>query len=170
MVCISCGNGINATDESRSGAMMNGLQTVEQWRSYFGNPSAAVLGLINAIYPIGKIVGLPPATFMADRYGGKTSMWLRLVFANVGAGLQGGSMNLAMFVVSRCFLGLGTAFMSQPSPILISELAYPTHRGKVTALYQTSYVSPMPPFSSPQKGFPRRHSRFVQYFGAIFVA
>lgn len=36
---------------------------------------------------------------------------------------------------------LFTAFLSQPSPILIAEVAYPTHRGKVTALYNTFYVS-----------------------------
>ncbi|CAI6050771.1 unnamed protein product [Clonostachys chloroleuca] len=29
--------------------------------------------------------------------------------------------------------------MSQPSPILIAELAYPTHRGKLTALFNTSF-------------------------------
>lgn len=122
-----------------SGAMMNGLQTVEQWREYFGRPSSSVLGLMNAIYPIGKFVGLPLATFITDRYGRTKSLWLGLAMCVVGAGLQGGSVSFAMFVVSRCFLGIGTAFVSQPSPILIAELAFPTHRAKVTALYQTSF-------------------------------
>ncbi|KIM94642.1 hypothetical protein OIDMADRAFT_60419 [Oidiodendron maius Zn] len=36
--------------------------------------------------------------------------------------------------------GVGTAFMAQPSPIIITELAYPTHRGKVTSLFNTFYV------------------------------
>ena len=29
--------------------MMNGLQTLDSWRNYFGNPSRGDLGLLNAI-------------------------------------------------------------------------------------------------------------------------
>ncbi|GAB1525811.1 hypothetical protein RhiTH_008977 [Rhizoctonia solani] len=35
------------------GSMMNGLQSVQQWKDYFGNPSAKDLGLFNAIQSIG---------------------------------------------------------------------------------------------------------------------
>lgn len=31
------------------GSMMNGLQTLDQWRNYFGNPQGSTLGLFNAI-------------------------------------------------------------------------------------------------------------------------
>lgn len=119
---------------------MNGLQTLVQWREYFGTPNASTLGVMNAIFPIGKIMGLFPATWLTDRYGRKASMWIGFVFLLIGAGLQGGSINLAMFVVARWFLGLATAFIAQPAPILVTELAYPTHRGKITALYQTFFV------------------------------
>lgn len=129
------------------GAMMNGLQTVKQWQQYFGHPSASVLGVMNAIYPIGKIMGLFPTTWLSDKYGRKSSMWLGFVLLLLGAGLQGGSTHTAMFIVSRWLLGFATAFIAQPSPILVTELAYPSHRGKVTALYQTFF-----------------------YFGAIFAA
>ncbi|KAH8588231.1 general substrate transporter [Bisporella sp. PMI_857] len=129
------------------GAMMNGLQTVKQWRIYFGQPTASILGVMNAIYPIGKLMGLFPATWLSDRFGRRSSMWVGFILLLVGAGLQGGSVNLAMFIVSRWLLGAATAFIAQPSPILIAELAYPTHRGKATSLYQTFF-----------------------YFGAIFAA
>lgn len=31
------------------GSMMNGLQTLENWREYFDNPEGGLLGLFNAI-------------------------------------------------------------------------------------------------------------------------
>ncbi|CAI4214114.1 unnamed protein product [Parascedosporium putredinis] len=129
------------------GAMMNGLQTVEQWRGYFNHPKPSILGVMNAIYPIGKIVGIFPAAWLSDKYGRKSSMWIGFVLLVLGAGVQGGSINTAMFICSRCLLGAATAFIAQPAPILVTELAYPTHRGKISALYQTFF-----------------------YFGAIFAA
>jgi MFS family permease len=120
--------------------MMNGLQTLKQWRGYFDNPTAPILGTINAVYPIGKICGLFPATWISDRYGRKKPLWVGFILSLVGAAMQGAAPNLAVFIVSRYLLGMATAFMAQPSPILVTELAYPTHRGKITALYNTFYV------------------------------
>lgn len=53
--------------------------------------------------------------------------------------MQGASQNIATFILSRLFVGAGVAMSSVPAPVLISEIAYPTHRGKVTSLYQTCY-------------------------------
>lgn len=119
---------------------MNGLQTVKQWRQYFGTPSASTLGIMNAVYPIGKILALTPATWLSDCYGRKIPVLFGLVLCIIGAALQGGSQNFGMFIASRLILGIATACIAQPSPILITELAYPTHRGKITALYNTFYV------------------------------
>jgi MFS family permease len=60
--------------------------------------------------------------------------------------------------------GVGTAFMAQPSPIIIAELAYPTHRGKLTALFNTFYVS----VASTHRVWPLINTR--QFFGAISAA
>ncbi|KAH0435767.1 lactose permease [Colletotrichum camelliae] len=121
------------------GAMMNGLQTIEQWRGYFGHPSAPILGTMNAVYPIGKIMGLVPVTWLADKYGRKTPMWIGFGLLLLGAALQGASVSLPMFIVSRWLLGAATAFIAQPAPILVTELAYPTQRGKISALYNTFF-------------------------------
>lgn len=130
---------LNLTDTS-TGAMMNGLQTLGQWRAYFDNPSAPLLGAMNAIFPVGKVLGLFPATWICDRYGRKLSMWIGLFFLIGAAGLQAGSVNLAMFLISRLILGAATALVAQPAPILVAELAYPTHRAKATGMYQTFFV------------------------------
>lgn len=119
---------------------MNGLQTLPQWRNYFGNPSASILGAINAIYPVGKLLGLFPSTWISDRYGRKRPMLVGFFLLFIGTVLQGAAQNVGMMIVSRFILGFGTAFLAQPSPILVTELAYPTQRGKITSLYNTFYV------------------------------
>lgn len=119
--------------------MMNGLQTLPQWRDYFNRPSAPVLGAINAIYPVSKILGLLPVSWMSDKWGRKLPMWIGLVIMLVGPAIQAASNNLAMFVVSRAIVGVATVFLALPCPILVAELSYPTHRGKITALYNTFF-------------------------------
>ena len=46
--------------------------------------------------------------------------------------IQATSTTLAQFVVSRLVVGAAGMLVVQPAPMLIAELAYPTHRGKYT--------------------------------------
>ena len=120
---------------------MNGLQSLPQWRATFGKPEGALLGFMNAVYSISKVVGLFPATWLGDRYGRRRPMLVGFLMLPIGAVLQGAAQNTAMFIVSRAMLGFATSFLAQPSPILVTELAFPTQRGKVTSLYNTFFVS-----------------------------
>lgn len=120
---------------------MNALQIDPYWKKYFGHPSGATLGGINAIYPAGKVCGLALVTPLSDRFGRRIVLISAFIVCIIGAAIQGGSVNVGMLIFSRWFIGVGTAMMAQPSPILISELAYPAYRGKMTALYNTFYVS-----------------------------
>ncbi|KAM5345647.1 hypothetical protein ACJ41O_011508 [Fusarium nematophilum] len=129
------------------GSMMNGLQTLPQWREFFGNPEGALLGLMNSVYPLGKVVSLFAVAYVSDRWGRKLPLLIGLITCIALAILQGLSQNLHSFIVARALLGFFTSFLGQPSPIIITELAYPTQRGKITALYNTFF-----------------------YFGAIFAA
>ncbi|EMD94380.1 hypothetical protein COCC4DRAFT_64797 [Bipolaris maydis ATCC 48331] len=129
------------------GSMMNGLMTLPQWRDSFGHPQGALLGFINAVYPLGKVLGMVAVTYVSDRWGRKLPLLIGLVSCIGFAILQGLSPKLGSFIAARALLGFATSFISQPSPIIISEVAYPTHRGKITALYNTFF-----------------------YFGAIFAA
>ncbi|KAH7141898.1 general substrate transporter [Dactylonectria macrodidyma] len=121
------------------GSMMNGLQTLPQWREAFDNPEGAILGLMNAIYPVGKIIALALVTYLSDRFGRKRTIIIGAVTCVAIPFVQATSKNIPTFIASRALLGFFTSFMSQPSPIIITELAYPTHRGKLTALYNTSF-------------------------------
>lgn len=121
---------------------MNGLQTLPQWRNYFDNPHGAILGGLNAVYPAGKVVALFLVTYICDRFGRKKTIAIGALACVAFAIMQGLSKNLHMFIAARAILGFFTSFLAQPSPIIVTELAYPTHRGKLTALYNTSFVSP----------------------------
>ncbi|KPM44216.1 hypothetical protein AK830_g2354 [Neonectria ditissima] len=138
---------VSAASVGYDGSMMNGLQTLPQWRSFFDNPEGAVLGLMNAVYPLGKVVSLPLVSFVSDRFGRKIPLILGLIACVAFAIMQAMAQNFATFVTARALLGFSTSFISQPSPIIIAELAYPPHRGKITALYNTFF-----------------------YFGSIFAA
>ncbi|CAG9991086.1 unnamed protein product [Clonostachys byssicola] len=138
---------ISSASVGYDGSMMNGLQTLPQWRQYFGNPEGALLGLMNSVYPLGKVVSMFVVSYLCDRYGRKLPIIIGLVTCISFAILQGLSNNLHSFIIARAFLGFFTSFLSQPSPIIVAELAYPTQRGKITALYNTFF-----------------------YFGAIFAA
>ncbi|KAL0937143.1 lactose permease [Colletotrichum truncatum] len=121
------------------GSMMNGLQTLPQWKKHFDNPTGAMLGAMNAVYPAGKIVALFIVAYLNDSYGRKKCIALGAFLCVLLPLMQGFSTSAAMFIASRALIGFVTSFMSLPSPILVSELAYPTQRGKLTALYNTSF-------------------------------
>ena len=58
------------------GSMMNGLQTLDQWKNYFNNPQGSTLGLFNAIQNIGTIVALPVAPILNDRLGRRWTLFI----------------------------------------------------------------------------------------------
>lgn len=118
---------------------MNAQQVIPTWRLYFDYPKGGKLGLVNAIFYVGKVCALPVVTILSDRIGRRKPILLGLILCIVGTVIQAAAVNYGMLVVSRYVLGAATAFMAQPSPLLITELAFPTHRGKITALYQTFF-------------------------------
>ncbi|OQV10573.1 hypothetical protein CLAIMM_14550 [Cladophialophora immunda] len=122
------------------GSMVNGLQSLPQWRTFFGNPSSSKLSAVNVVWPLGQLCGVYPTTWASDRFGRKVPIYIGFLILILASGLQGGARNLAMFIIARFLMGFGTSFTTQPAPILVTELAYPTHRGKVTAIYNTSNV------------------------------
>jgi MFS family permease len=124
MVCLyslECDAGPQETKRSNGG-------------KYFDQPKSSVLGTMNAMYPLGKLMGVLSAAFIGYRWGLKVPLTFGLVLAVTGASLRGASQTLPMFIVSRWIVGFACAFISQSAPIFVTELAYPTQRGKVMGL------------------------------------
>ncbi|CAE6430070.1 unnamed protein product [Rhizoctonia solani] len=123
------------------GSMMNGLQSVQQWKDYFGNPSSKDLGLFNAIQSIGALCGTPFAPYVTDILGRRIGILVGAILVLVAAALQTATQNLGMFIGARFLIGFGSTFAGMASPLLISEVAYPTHRAVLTSLYNSFWFS-----------------------------
>ncbi|RSH83924.1 hypothetical protein EHS25_005168 [Saitozyma podzolica] len=123
------------------GSMMNGLQTLDTWKSYFDNPRGATLALFNAIQTIGAASALPFAGYCSDILGRRTGIFVGCVLMCIGVAVQTAAQNMPMFIAARFFVGFGGTFGMLAAPGLATELAFPTHRAVITALYwTTSYL------------------------------
>lgn len=118
---------------------MNGLQTLPQWKAYFNSPTGALLGLINAAQSIGSVLSLPLVSMLSDRFGRKKTLLAGILGVIAATVLGTAAVNLEMLIISRLLVGAAGMLVVQPGPMLIAELAYPTHRGKYTSAYWTMY-------------------------------
>ncbi|GLI80217.1 hypothetical protein PoHVEF18_008569 [Penicillium ochrochloron] len=121
------------------GSMLNGIQTVPKWQEDFNHPHGSLLGLMVNMQVIGGVVSLPLAPFAADKYGRRHPIFLGAVIIILGALVQGCAKNFGMFIAGRFFVGLGGGFVATAAPPLLGELAYPTHRPVITAIYNTTW-------------------------------
>ena len=118
---------------------MNGLQSLTQWQDYFGRPTGAMLGLVNAAQSAGSVVVLPFVGMLSDKYGRRLVLLSGIIGVILATIIQATSTTYAQFIVSRVIVGAAGMFVVQPSPMLIAELAFPTHRGKYTSAFWTMY-------------------------------
>ena len=53
----------------------------------------------------------------------------------LGGFLGGFSNGYDMYIASRIILGFGNSFSQMSSPLLLTEICHPQHRGRVTSIY-----------------------------------
>ncbi|OVF08299.1 putative high-affinity glucose transporter [Clavispora lusitaniae] len=123
---------ISSTNNGYDGSMLNGLQSLSHWQKTMGHPTGKRLGHLSNGTLFGAVAALPFVPYFSDRFGRKKVIYVGQILAVVGGILQGVSNGYGFFLVSRIILGLGTGLASTPSPALISELSYPTHRETCT--------------------------------------
>ena len=54
--------------------MLNGLQNLPYWQTYFGNPDYSTLGLMSSMMSIGSICAIPFVPYAADLLGRRTGV------------------------------------------------------------------------------------------------
>ncbi len=116
---------------------MNGLQTLSYWQEAFNHSSASALGLLNAIFSVGQVVGLPLVPYLADHIGRKWTILLGSTIIFIGVVLQTVAINIGMFIAARFIIGLGIVYTQSCSPMLITELSHPQYRAILTTIYNT---------------------------------
>lgn len=122
---------------------MNGLQTLTQWQIFIELSSRNVAGFINALPTIVSLVFLPAQAWVSDRLGRRVSLWVGILFSILGAGVQASAHSPGTFIVGRLFIGISTAWFAAEA-VLITEIAYPSHRAKCTALYNCQFCRDLP--------------------------
>ncbi|KAI0844267.1 general substrate transporter [Daldinia vernicosa] len=119
--------------------MINALQIVPSWITYFGDPQGALKGIIAAAYSLGAILSLPFIGIVNDKFGRRWSIIGGSVIMVIGALIQGFSVNAGMYVVARLILGFGIPTCIVSASSLIGELAYPKERPVLTSLFNVAY-------------------------------
>ncbi|KAJ8586123.1 general substrate transporter [Rhizopogon salebrosus TDB-379] len=119
------------------GSMMNGLQSLTQWNQAFDYPTKGKLGLLNAIQNIGSLCAYPFAPYVADGMGRRFPIIFGASLMIAATAIQTASQSVQMFIGARFLIGFGLTFATTAAPLLVTEVAYPSHRAQVTSLYNT---------------------------------
>ncbi|KAK5113816.1 hypothetical protein LTR62_003200 [Meristemomyces frigidus] len=130
---------LSSATNGYDGSLMNGVQALTYYEEFFHYPAGATQGLLNAIQSVGGIVSLIIAPYMADYAGRKWTIFTGCSIVVIAGLVQCLSINIHMFTAARFLIGLGSGFSGLGSPLLITEIAHPVERGKITALYNTQY-------------------------------
>jgi sugar porter (SP) family MFS transporter len=121
--------------------MMNGLQSLPQWETFFNHPIKGRLGLFNAIQNIGGLAAYPLAPYVSDGVGRRMAILLGASIVLVGTALQSASQDFGMFIGARFLVGFGLTFACNAAPMLITEVSYPTYRAPLTSCYNALWYS-----------------------------
>jgi len=132
---------ITSSTNGYDGSMMNGLQAIDQWRLYFKEPNASMLGLLNAIQNIGALCALPFVSYVCDLLGRRSSIFLGASLMCIATVVQTASQSVSMFIGARFLIGFGLTFAAGAAPLLITEIAYPTARAPLTSAYNSLWYS-----------------------------
>jgi len=125
------GNMANGYD----GALVSGLQILPFWQADFNHPTGSTLGLLGAVQNIGSLGSIPVAPLWNDRFGRRKTIILGTIMMITGASLQAGAKNVNWFLGGRALLGFGGGFNNNADPLMVIELAYPSHRPILAGCY-----------------------------------
>ncbi|KAG5646741.1 hypothetical protein DXG03_002423 [Asterophora parasitica] len=132
---------ITSSTNGYDGSMMNGLQSLDQWKDYFNRPTGGQLGLLNAIQNIGSLAAYPIAPYLSDGLGRRPAIFIGAVIMCIATAIQTASQSVGMFIGARFLIGFGLTFAANAAPMLVTEVAYPTHRGPLTSTYNSLWYS-----------------------------
>ncbi|KAJ5188705.1 Major facilitator superfamily domain general substrate transporter [Penicillium cf. griseofulvum] len=120
-----------------SGVISSSIEQ-EAFLRQFGSPtlSDTAAGVITSSYTGGAIVGSVLAPYISDYYGRRMILFIGGLHAALGAGLQGGAVNIAMLIAGRSIAGLAIGQMSATIPVYCSEVAPPQIRGMLASMQQ----------------------------------
>lgn len=81
------------------------------------------------------VTNIISSPWIADKYGRRLPIVIGCVIMIVGAIICGVCNGYGMYVGGRFLLGFGNSLAQLASPVLITEIAHPQHRARVSAVY-----------------------------------
>ncbi|KAI4594063.1 hypothetical protein KJ359_008604 [Pestalotiopsis sp. 9143b] len=123
------------------GMLVNTSQQIDLWTKFFpeADPHNAMgtqyLGLLVNMFSIGSIISFFVTPYVADHYGRKIAIVIGCLFMVLGGCLTAFCNGYNMYIAGRFLLGFGNSFAQMSSPLLLTEICHPQHRGPVTAVY-----------------------------------
>ncbi|KAK0385389.1 hypothetical protein NLU13_7865 [Sarocladium strictum] len=120
-------------------SMINGMQSLPQWQEFFGQPKGTRLGAMAFGPNGGTLISILISSQLCDWLGRRRPIAIGSSLVILGAIIQGAAQNYDMFVASRFIIGFGLGIVSTAAPPLLSEVAYPTHRGKIVSFLMVSW-------------------------------
>ncbi|KAI8235696.1 hypothetical protein K4K54_005404 [Colletotrichum sp. SAR 10_86] len=125
---------VNSATLGYDASVMNGLLILPSYTEYF-HLTTATEGLNNAASWMGSIVGAFLMQPIPDYFGRRRAILVASVITVVGIILQAAAQNIAMFVVARIIVGIGSAVSNGAAPTLLGELLPPHKRGRILGLF-----------------------------------
>jgi len=118
------------------GMLVNTVQQIKKWELYFPEvKDNNKLGLLVNMFNIGSIISFFITPYVADKYGRKLAIAIGCAIMVVGGCVSAFCNGYGMFIAGRFLLGFGNSFAQMCSPMLLTELCHPQHRGPITAVY-----------------------------------
>ncbi|KAJ3510111.1 hypothetical protein NMY22_g16072 [Coprinellus aureogranulatus] len=120
-------------------SMMNGLQAVDSWDTFFNSPRSLMLGLMSSMYSLGAVVALPFVPLVTDGIGRRWTIVISSLIMVGGAVIQTCAYNFVMFLMARFVLGIGIPFAIVAASSLLGELSHPKERAIMGSLFNSCY-------------------------------
>ena len=120
-------------------SMINGMQSLTHWTQFFGHPSGTRLGAMTAGTTGGILIAVLWSSQVCERFGRRWPIFGGSAVIVLGSVIQAAAQNYGMFVAGRFVVGAGLCTVATAAPPLLTECAYPTHRGVITSAYMVSW-------------------------------
>lgn len=80
-----------------------------------------IFGAINGVFQGAGILSCLATPWVSDKYGRKAILYIGAFFNILGAGLQAGSVDIAMFLVARFVSGAGAYMLLGSLPVRLQH-------------------------------------------------
>ncbi|KAK5209652.1 hypothetical protein LTR47_009050 [Exophiala xenobiotica] len=94
-----------------------------------------ITGATNGLYSGGGILGCIFVPWLLDRLGRRRTIQIAAALAIISAALQGGSVHIAMFLISRFLNGFAVGMLDTSIPVFQSEISPARQRGRMVGAH-----------------------------------